>query len=432
MSRARVLVGGLVWAIPGAAIAKRSKAPPPPTAWTYTVTGTRTVTTKASGEGAPGMPPGLAGAQTDDIHWTATAGVVRQNPDGSLSELLRIDAPDTALHGRAFGLRRFDDGEVLRVERLLELADTGLAGWDPILVALSPARPEKVTTKTPGKRALQWTARLGTARFLRSNCPATWTVVDDGGAGVAGWQGRPVEHVRYEATCGLNGRSDVPGGGPVPLRGQGSLHGDVWWDAETHQVLRHDLSLERTVLSRWVTSEGRVEVAQDQTFAIRVDWNEATVAPAPVQPLATEDLMAVLPELVEKWSGCATNNAEQEVVLAAMGGGRLEVRAVGEPRGPALGVPDAGARPGFAAAPQLEATASPSVPLACWQAAADNTTLPAHDEAGVEFTFVLPWRDGQLGIPGVVDRERPPPGPLFVVVPIDLADDTATWLGVRR
>lgn len=412
--------------------AKRSKAPPPPAAWSYSVSGSRTVSTTAKGEGAADMPPMLSEPWTETLSWTALGGIDHVYPDASVSELLRISAVEGPLDGRVFGLRRFDDGEVLRVERLLELADTGLVGWDPVLVALSPARPDKVTTKSPGSRALQWTARLGTARFLRSNCPASWTLVDDDGGGVEGWLGRPVEHLRYDGACSLNGRADLPGGGPVPLRGQGSVSGEVWWDAETHQILRHELSLQRTVESRWVTPGGRVQVEQDQSYTLRTEWRPADSPPVSVRPLETADLMAVMPELAAGWGACASEPGAREVVLIAGQAGRLEVRAIRAPRDPSASAPPAAAaRPGFMQAPISEHATAKSEPLACWQAVADAVTLDEHDEDGVEFTFVVPWQGQAFGVPGVVDRVRPAPRALFIVTPEGGQAAVEGWLGVR-
>ena len=428
-------LGLLIWlgvlTVPTPSKARRSKVPPQPTAWSYEVAATRTVQTVAKGEGAASMPPALALAHTDDLRWTARGGIDHVNPDGSLTELLRLTAPDTLLDGRAFGLRRFDDGEVLKVERFQELADTGLAGWDPILLGLSPARPDRVTAKAPGKRALQWTARLGTARFLRSNCPAVWTLVDDGGVGVDGWLGRPVEHVRYTATCGLNGRADVENGGPVPIRGQGKLSGEVWWDVDTHQVIRHAFTLERTVRSRWVSSAGPVEIEQVQQYDVEVSWSPADVAPVGIRTLPTRALSEIMPELVSGWGACADDGREREVTLEAGPAGSVVVRAVHEPRAAVAAVPSAAARPGFMIAPESAPDRMMTEPLVCWQAVADSVSLPAHDEDGVRFTFVVPRHAGGFGTPGVIDRSRAAPGALFVVAPSSLVEATEAWLGVR-
>ena len=119
--------------LPSVCAARRSKVPPMPEAWTYSVEGTLSVRTKATGAAATAMPPGLGETIEAAISWQANAALTTTHPDGSVTELIRIDAPGTAMHGRAFGLRRFDDGEVLRVEHLLELADTAFLHWDPIL-----------------------------------------------------------------------------------------------------------------------------------------------------------------------------------------------------------------------------------------------------------------------------------------------------------
>ena len=438
--KARLHVGILpvvaaVWWMPTRAEAKRDKPPPPPEAWTYTISGTRSVSTTATGAGAAAMPKGLSGTSEASMAWTATAGLSTQHPDGSITELLRIDAPGSAMHERAFGLRRFDDGEVLRVERLLDLADTGLAAWDPILGAISPARPEIVTLKRPGNRALQWTARLGTAQFLRTNCPAIWTLIEDDGAGVEGWQGRAVEHLRYEGTCGMSGRADPEhGSGPVPLRGDGQVSGEVWWDAGTHQVLRHDLVLERTVRSRWAASSGRVEVIQEQTYSVRVDWSPAPARPREITPLATETLVAALPSLLEAWTACVAEPGARELVVAAGPDGRLEVRTARAPVEPAIPSTSmlATALPGTDAVARGGEEDLSVGALACWQAAADSVKLSVHDDIGVEFTFVLPWRQAGFGLPGIVERARPPLGPLFVVADEADAESVVQWLGVRQ
>lgn len=432
MSRARGwrLLPILVLGLPAASEARRSKTPPAPAAWTWTVEATRTVQTEAVGGGASAMPPALSEPFTDQLSWVGTASIHDRHPDGSVTELVRVAGEGTPMHGRAFGLRRFDDGEVLRVERLQDLVDTGLVAWDPVLVALSPARPEKVTARAPGNRALQWTARLATGQFLRSSCPATWTLIDDDGAGVEGWLGRPVEHLEYTAACGLNGRGDVEGGGPVPLRGTGTLTGEVWWDAETHQILRHEAALERTVRSRWVAPAGRVELIQTQTYQLSARWAPADQGPSPVTGLSTDDFLAALPDLLPGWSACSPDQRERELVVAAVADGGLEVRASRFPLAPTA-APMTGARPGLQ--PQVPAAApAASGDLSCWQGVASGARLPAHDDLGVEFTFVLPWRDDGFGAPVVVDRERPPPGPLFVVVRDDLVVPVADWLGVPR
>jgi len=425
------IVPVLCLAAPGEGEARRAKPPPPPEAWTWTVKASRTVTSRATGAGAVGMPNGLAESHRDTVSWTAVAGIDQAYPDGSISELLRVHAPGSPMDGRVFGLRRFDDGEVLRVERLDELVDTGLAGWDPILVGISPARPEEVTARSPGTRALQWTARVGTARFLRSNCPATWTVVEDDGQSVEGWLGRPVEHVRYSARCGVNGRSDIPGGGPVPMRGQGSMEGDVWWDAETRQILRHSFRLDRAVESRWVTPGGGVAVTQDQSFEVQVDWTPAEAAPEPARPLLTSAVMAVLPALGDAWGRCSDDAGPKEVVLVAEAGGQLTVASVRSPTDPLGVVPIATAQPGRGAPPDTTGLEVGAADLTCWQSAARAVTLPPHDDVGATFAFVMPRNGDGYGAPGVVDRGRSTPGALFLVTPPELQAPTAAWLGVR-
>ena len=411
--------------------ARRAKPPPPPDAWTWSVKASRTVTSRATGAAAAGMPPGLAEPYSDTVSWTAVAGIDQIYPDGSISELMRVHAPGSPMDGRVFGLRRFDDGEVLRVERLDALSDTGLAAWDPILVGISPAQPEEVTVRSPGRRALQWTARVGTARFLRSNCPATWTVVEDDGQSVEGWLGRPVQHVRYSARCGMNGRSDVPGGGPVPMRGQGTMEGDVWWDAETRQVLRHSFRLERVVESRWVTSGGGVALTQDQSFEVQVDWKPAEAVPEPARPLLTSAVMAALPSLGEAWGRCTADPGPKEVVLVADAGGKLRVVSVETPTDPTGVVPVATAQPGMGAPPDAPESEVVTSDLSCWQRAAQAVTLPPHDDVGETFAFVMPRNGDGYGAPGVMDRERSAPDALFLVTPPELQAATAAWLGVR-
>lgn len=416
---------------PALAAAKRDKPPPPPVAWQYRVQATREVSTTATGEGAKGMPEGLGSLHRDSLEFHASAAVTAQHPDASVTELLRIEAPDSPLDGRAIGLRRFDDGEVLKVERLAELSDTGILGWDPILGALSPARPEEVSAKKPGTRALQWTARIDTARFLRANCPSSWTLVDEPTTDVEGWLGRPVQHLRYEGGCGLNGRADIPGGGPVPLRGEGKVSGDVWWDVTTHQIVRHDLHLERTVRIRQPTTAGRAEIIQEQTYDVRVIWEPAIEPPRSVTALSLEAFVDVLPPLLPPWTACAESPGEQELVVVAEARGRLDIRAVRAPTGPASAAPLATATTGQSALPEAAPEGDSTASLECWRSALAGHTVPEHDDIGVEFTFVLPWRDGGFALPGVVDRVRPTAGPLFIVVaPTDLAATTA-WLGVR-
>ena len=427
----RWVCAAMVGVLPVVGVARRSKVPPVPEAWTYSIEGSLSVRTTATGAAATAMPPGLSEPTATAVSWRANAALTTTHPDGSVTELIRVDAPGTAMHGRAFGLRRFDDGEVLRVEHLPELAGTAFLQWDPILGAISPARPDVVTGKKPGNRALQWTARLGSAQFLRTNCPAKWTLVDDGGSGVEGWQGRPVEHLRYEGRCGLRGRveqADRPAG---VLRGTGSVVGEVWWDVDTHQILRHDLVVERTVRSSRLTPTGRLELTQEQTYRIRVDWSPAGERPEPIRALTTSEFTDALSPMLEGWTRCAENPGATELVVMAGPAGAIEVRTVREPSGPAP------AAETFPTDPERLQEAAPAALLrggrdtSCWQAVADGQKLPMHDDAGVEFTFVLPWRDGAFGWPALVERARPPLGPLFIVTDEAHRSDTEAWLGVR-
>ncbi|HCH65780.1 MAG TPA: hypothetical protein DFR83_23455 [Deltaproteobacteria bacterium] len=429
--RARLLWGAVVLGgLPGAVHARRGKTPPPPDAWSYTVTGTRTVQSTATGAAAGGIPEALTRLAEARLAWTARAGLTTVHSDGSVTELVRVEAPGTAMHGRAFGLRRFDDGEVLRVERLLEVADTELMDWDPVLGALSPARPDAVTIRKPASRALQWTARLGTAQFLRTNCPSNWTLLEEADSEVEGWLGRPVETVQYEGRCSLQGRADGAEGQPTPLRGTGTISGQVWWDAGTHQVIRHDLTIDRTVRSRWLSPTGRVELIQEQHYAIRVDWVPATAAPEALRLLPTEAFTARLPEVLASWSHCAETPSAKEVVLVLGTEGAIDVRTIREPPGataPASTFPVDPER----SAPLPQKVESTAFDTACWQAAADTLNLAAHDDIGVRFTFVLPWRDDGFGMPGLVERARPRLGALFVVAGEEEREATEAWLGVR-
>jgi hypothetical protein len=75
---------------------------------------------------------------------------------------------------------------------------------------------------------------------------------------------------------------------------------------------------------------------------------------------------------------------------------------------------------------------APSDDRSCWQAAADSIKLSVHDDIGVEFTFVLPWRQEGFGAPAIVERARPPLGPLFIVADEADAEGVTRWLGVPQ
>ena len=332
------------------------------------------------------------------------------------------------------GVRNDSVAQTPQRPSLAEAAVGGLDGWDPVLLALSPSMPEELSLKRPGKRALQWTARLGSGVYLRSNCPAVWTVIPEDSprsvpTGVEGGA-EALQHVRYEASCGLNGRMDLESGQPIPFRGDGELSGEIWWDPEARWVVEHSLSLSRTVHSRWPGQSSALELIQEQEYTVRVRRSPAASPPEPLRPLAIEDVRSVVEQAKTAWSACARLPGPHAVTLEARQGGALAVRAAGVPVDAPQVVPDVGGLPRrgeqLGERSQLQAVAD----LTCWQSAVDELRLPPHDHLGERFDFVLPRADAAFGAPGIIDRGLPRGRPHFVVSELGQLETVAAWLGV--
>lgn len=389
-----------------------------PTAWTWTVDAATSGTTRAEGPGASGLPD-TAKTWSSKVSWTLDGGWGQTHSDGSRTEWLRARSTGTALDGRIFGLRRFLDGELLKVERLDSHAGAGphLERWDPVLLGLSPTLPPQVSARRPAHRSLQWTARVGSAVYLRTSCPAEWTLVrEDPGAvssAVVGPDGVPLEELQYTASCSINGRTRTADGKPVPIRGKGDLKGSVWLDS-TGQLVRHELVLEREVRSRWPGSAGWVELIQDQSFRVEAQRESADEPPKPPVRLDTRDVEALLPELTEAWSTCKGPAVPHALTLSA-----------GPDR--TLTVTDIQLAP---VKPMLGDVAFTPIDRRCFEAGVAGLTLPEHDDPDAAFRFVLPFRDGRFQAPGMVDRLGGPTHPLFLWLEPGATAATAAWLGV--
>jgi len=405
-----------------------------PDSWVWQVEATRTATSTAVGAGSDGLPEALSAPPDSATSWTVRGGWGNAHPDGSLSELLRVEAPGDPMDSRVFGIRRFADGELLRIERLAEAAQGGLDSWDPILLGLAPAMPEELSAKRPATRALQWTARLGSGIYLRSNCPAVWTIVPEDSplqmaTGVQGGS-ELLQHVRYEAHCGLNGRADLESGRPVPFRGEGDLKGDIWWDPKARWVVRHELELTRTVHSRWPGQNGALELIQEQTYTVSASRTPGQGAPEPARRLGTPDIATAIDAAIAEWSACAGQPGPHAVTLEALRDGALAVRAAGLPPDAPSVIPDVGGLP-QRGAPELVAPEVESADdLSCWQAALDDVRLPPHDDLGERFDFVLPRSGEAFGSPGIIDRSLPGGRAHFIVSEMTRMGEVAAWLGV--
>jgi len=431
-SRLALLVGVLS-ATPAIA-GRKSREVVLPDSWSWQVDAKRTSSSSAVGAGAIDMPASLSSPQETVASWKVQGAWGPVHPDGSLTELLRVEAPGDPMDTRIFGIRKFADGELLRIERLASAALGGLDSWDPILLALSPAMPEEVSAKRSSTRALQWTARVGSGVYFRSNCPAVWSIVSDTpplelATGVQGGA-EGLQHLHYEAHCGLNGRADLAGGRPVPFRGEGSLVGDVWWDPTARWVVRHELSLERKVYSRWPGVNGSLELIQTQAYTVKASRTPGGTPAAPPVPLSTASVETAVGAALVEWSACAEQPGPHAVTLEALHGGALGVRAAGPPPEAPEVVPDVGGLP-QRGRPSPTVTAVDSVDdLSCWQAAVDDVQLPAHDDLGERFDFVLPRSTGSFGMPGVMDRALPTDSPRFIVTDPTSNAEVAAWLGV--
>ncbi len=416
----RWAVGLLLVGLPVASEAGRGNAEPVlPAGWTWSVTGTRAVETTAEGAGAAGLPEALAVPQSHTVAWTLAGHWTEPLSDGSLVEWLRVNADHHPMDARVFGIRKFRDGEVLKVERAEEVSPGGLDGWDPLLPTLSPALPEDLRGKKPVQRAVQWTFRYGTADYLRTACPATWTLLESAPpAGAVGVSSAPLVGFAYEGGCTLNGRMGGTDGVPVPMRGTGAVRGEVWLDVDAGIVVDHTLSLQRNVHSRWPGQNAALELIQAESFTLHARWSAADSAPPPAVPLARSAVEAAIPGLLDGWSACASGTAPHELTVEAQPDGGLRVVQVRRLAPPTDAEPAA-------------AVAELSPVVDCWQASERPGVTPPHDDGGARFSFVLPWRDGRFGAPGVVDQAPYAPNVHFVIVD-DLAVPTVlSYLGMR-
>ena len=321
-----------------------------------------------------------------------TVEATHRNRDGSVSlrvSLVAVDgrlgageeAHQAAIQGRSFGMRVFEDGEVLDVSD-----GAYISGWDHrgdlidvLLPLLSPA-PPKLKGDAPVRRRLIWPFRAGEGVRWDNAVEAQWhrEVPTDAA-------GRQV--LKYQGPYQLDGWDKRPGGKLV-FDGDGTLSGVI--SVGESAGWRHSIEMRREVR---VTVGSAAPLVQRQHIRGSVERIDG----APVKraqtisdraPLARYLQFSVVQPIVQGLPGALLPcGVAEDLTLPVV----LEIAGDG----------------------QVSAVVAESLPE-CVQQALSALQFPAHDGPLAKVRFTVYARGGRIEVSPVAELVHAPVGPVLI------------------
>lgn len=207
----------------------------------------------------------LAGART---YRDGSEGLLLRFVDGSLLEGEGSAPQVPSLVGRSVELRRFPDGELLRIDLLDHVAGGDRHGelLDPLYFALSPRPPDLPAPGATDRRTARWPLFLDRDRGLWTTVSADWTL-----AGTERIADDRVWKIDYQGIWTTEG-GDRSHGPPIAAKGEGTVQGTVWLSQSDHGLVRHTLRWSRTLtLTYDGAPAGPVTVVQRQAYEATVE-----------------------------------------------------------------------------------------------------------------------------------------------------------------
>ncbi len=308
----------------------------------------------------------------------------------------RARAPEPwPLEGRLFGLRRFDDGEVLRLAWTRHVVGGDrLGGVFSFAVPVASPWVPGLRDGAKASRTVRWGFDLGPgAGGWREVATLTWRDLGPEERG-----GETLRHLAYAGPWTVAG-TVTDEGLTAGISGEGTAEGEVWlrgdgaWvDQRFAWTRRLDLDFSRP--------GGRVAIRQEQRFegAARRVAAEASPEPPPY-PDAAALRQAVADALVPAWQACVDGGEAWPPVVAV-----------------ALAVAPDGALAPVEDAP-LPASAGALPP--CGREALAGTRLVPHAEDAVVVEFRVATVDGRVVPPMAVTLRRRPLAPVLLYRPPD-------------
>ncbi len=327
--------------------------------------------------------------QAWQVHWSMS-GRVRLLPreifrDGSLGfdllfEDLSVEGqPEFPLAGRALRIRRFDDGELLSVGELGHvLGPVGaLDTLDMLVIGLFPQVPFLEPDEERGVRRL-WPFRVSQDRYWRTTQHGQW---ENLGETEGRW------HFRYAGPTQTTGRDGEHG----ELEGRGQGQGEVWVEAQTGDLQRHEYQWSHVrdhragsqVLHQAADFEGAVWVVPEA---------EAVVLP-PTLYLEERAVVEILHGATEEMGACRGQEADGLWSLH----GHLS-------------------REGRLVAPGLVPGSAEDTPEGrCLLQVVEELQFPTHYGSPMVVGYSLVWREGRLQRYPQATLEPLPTSPLGIL-----------------
>jgi hypothetical protein len=238
-------------------------------------------TSGQDGEGAALSALQGLGSRAEALELDLSLRWAREYRDGSEGLLVAFDrAAGTArgpegerridphpLQGRSVELRRFPDGELLRVGLLEHVAggDRGGELWAPVLAALSPRPPDIRGEGEHAARTARWPLFLNPGRGAWETIDADWTLLPMARIGSDRcW------NLRYAGDWRTEG-GDAAASPSLVIRAQGRAEGEVWISRADHGLVRHTLRWSRRLhlpLSVGAGAGGAIDQTQTYTAVL--------------------------------------------------------------------------------------------------------------------------------------------------------------------
>jgi len=315
--------------------------------------------------------------------------LLRQNEESSRS----------ALTGKAFELRRFPMGEVLRLSGFEHLVGEGRDGelLAPLWWGLSPLPPALKRGRS-AMRGSTFPLLVNEAAGIRFQSTLEWTHL--GRERVPDLDRKRLIRLGYEGTVRPTGRE---ASFLLPIELSGTVSGQLWLRPHTLEVIRHQVDWTLTYTAppdgsfEWQTHRQALSLSMERSHERARSESEVRVSIPDSHELALYldpgSVRAILHENSARWAPCFEGGESSPDPVAV----RMTVDSGGEIR----------------SISGLDANTSPRL-IECLRTCADGLLLPTHHEEIESFRYVLVWRDEQIQPYPVVEFERRDMGTLFL------------------
>ena len=328
--------------------------------------------------------------------------------DGSMGWRIRLpevllreneEVSRSALTGKAFELRSFPMGEVLRLSGFEHLVGAGRDGelLTPLWWSLSPLPP----ALRPGRSAMRrstFPLLVKKSVGIRFQSTLDWT--HRGRERLRELDRKRLIRLDYEGTVLPTGR-EAAFLSPIEL--SGTVSGRVWVRPRTLEVIRHEVDW---ALTYTAPPDGSLDwQTHRQTLSMRVERTEGrdrTELEARVSIpdhydlplyLDSDSVRAVLHDNSARWGPCFEGGDASPDPVAV----RMTVNGSGE----------------VGSVERLDEN-TPTGLIECLSTQAQGVLFPEHHEDGESFRYVLVWREGQIQPYPVVEFEPRDMGVLFL------------------